>query len=102
MTGGIVGAEPLRVLLSLLLALPFACLALLSLLAFLGVMILARMVQAIATARSVMGLKTASPHLGLRFWEDTPTGPNPGPWRSGILSIKDLFFDAFLVVSPSQ
>jgi hypothetical protein len=55
-----VRAEPLRVLLSLLLALPFACLALLSLLAFLGVMILARMVQAIATARSVMGLKDST------------------------------------------
>jgi hypothetical protein len=57
---GIVGAEPLRVLLSLLLALPFACLALLSLLAFLGVMVLAHMVQAIATARSVIGLKDSS------------------------------------------
>jgi hypothetical protein len=78
-----VGAEPLRVLLSLLLALPFACLALLSLLAFLGVMILARMVQAIATARSVIGLKDSTrapgtPILGslsdkrplflMRFW----------------------------------
>jgi hypothetical protein len=39
------------------LRLAFACLALLSLLAFLGVMILARMLQVIAAARSVMGSK---------------------------------------------
>jgi hypothetical protein len=68
-----VGAEPLRVLLSLLLALPFACLALLSLLAFLGVMILARMVQAIATARSVMGLKDSTRAPGTPILRRYPT-----------------------------
>jgi hypothetical protein len=43
----------MRVLLFLPLALAFACLALLSLLAFLGVMILARTLQVIAAARSI-------------------------------------------------
>jgi hypothetical protein len=43
----------MRVLLFLPLALAVACLALLSLLAFLGVMILARALQVIAAARSM-------------------------------------------------
>jgi hypothetical protein len=45
----------MRVLLFLPLTFAFACLALLSLLAFLGVMILARTLQVIATTRSVIG-----------------------------------------------
>ena len=69
------GAEPLRVLLSLLLALPFACLALLSLLAFLGVMILAHMVQAIGTAQSVIGLKDTTRAPGVRILGRYPYRP---------------------------
>jgi hypothetical protein len=44
----------MRVLLFLPLALAFACLALLNLLAFLGVMLLARTLQVIAAARSAV------------------------------------------------
>jgi hypothetical protein len=50
----------MRVLLLLLLALPLACLALLTLVAFLGVMILAHTIQVIATTRSVLGLRRSS------------------------------------------
>jgi hypothetical protein len=50
----------MRVLLLFLLALPLACLALLSLVALLGVMMLAHTLQAIATTRSVIGLRPSS------------------------------------------
>jgi hypothetical protein len=54
----------MRVLLFLPLTFAFACLALLSLLAFLGVIIIARALQVIATTRSVIGRPLISEQAG--------------------------------------